>query len=188
MVMANVKAQDNGSVPAVGKITSVEEAVKLFGPEFVSDLAKLLAPQIQPLLAQGNVRKVYEIEPYTGSHEVIEHVRVELLDPEGQPVIDEKSGKKKYHFIEKKRMVSGGYMVYLPQGHSVYVESQEQLNRLRLNNPSGMVDMNTGLHVGEEAESIKSHVTRNTQHTPRARRIADGSLAGNIDSVISTLE
>ena len=188
--MAKVKevdeAHDSVHNPDLGKITTVEEAAKMFGPEFIANLATMLAPQLQRL-AQGNVRKVYEIEPYTGTHEIVEHIRQPMIDQDGAVVVNDK-GQKRYNFVEHKRMVSGGWMVYLPQGHSIYVESQEQLNRLKLDSPTGLVDMNTGFNLTDEVESIKSRVSRNTQHTPPSRRSGDGSLAGSIDVVLRTVE
>lgn len=181
----SIEAQDSGSRP-VGKITTVAEAVQMFGPEFLAELASALAPQLQKL-SSGNVRKVYEIEAYTGQHVVEEFHRVPLLDEEGQHVTNDK-GRKQYTFEPRKRTVTGGWMVYLPQGHSLYVETKEQLERLGLTSESGLVDMNTGYRFEDQPESFKSMVARNTQHTPRSRRSGDGSLAGDLNAVISAQE
>ncbi len=154
----------------------------MFGQEFLSDLVSALAPQLQRV-SQGNVKKVYEIEEYKGSHEVVEYHRVPVLDEDGKPIVDN-NGRRKYTFEERPRTVKGGWMVYLPQGHSLYVETREQLERLHLTSESGLVDMNTGYRFEDTPESYKSIVARNTQHTPRSRRSGDGSLAGDINSVI----
>lgn len=177
------EAQTAGaSAPAM----TVQDAVKVLGPDFMRDLIDQLTPIIRRAVG-GNVRKEYEVEPFLGSKEVVEQVRVPILDNDGVQVTDDK-GKKQFRFEPRTRTVTGGYMVYLPQGHCIYVESAARLQELKLDAPSGLVDMTTGLAAIDDGDSIKDAVRRNTQHTPRARRSGDGSLAGSIDSVIRTLE
>lgn len=180
--MAKIKDTDGASVP-VGSIASVDDAVKLFGPDFVAQLAAALTPQLKRL-AGGNVREAYQVEPYTGSHDIIEYVRTELIGPDGEVVINDK-GKKQYKFVEQKRTVTGGWMVYFPQGHSLYIETADQLAQFKLNAPSGLVDMATGEAVTDEQSTIKDHVLRSTQRVSQ-RHSGDGSRAGEIDSVIAS--
>jgi hypothetical protein len=81
------------------------------------------------------------------------------------------TNKESRKWERQTREAIGGYMVYFPQGHSIYVETKEQLRRLNLHQMSGFVDMNTGLMVEDAVdESIKERVMRNTSHTPAHRR------------------
>lgn len=169
------------SAPAM----TVQEAVKFLGPDFMRDLIEQLTPVIRRAVG-GNVRKEYEVEPFLGSKEVVEKVRVPFLDNDGNHVTDDK-GRKQFRFEDRTRVVTGGFMVYLPQGHCIYVESAARLRELKLDAPSGLVDMTTGLAALDDGDSIKENVRRNTQHTPR-RRTGDGSFGGSIDAVIAAQE
>lgn len=173
------------TVDADSPTMTVQEAVKQFGPDFMRELIEQLTPVIRRAVG-GNVRKQYEVEPFTGTRTVEEYVRAPLIDSDGNHVVDS-NGKKRYKFEKTSREVTGGYMVYLPQGHSIFVESAERLKEMNLDAPSGLVDMATGLPAMEAENSIKDLVQRNTTRTPQ-RRSGDGSLAGSLDAVIDSTE
>jgi len=71
--------------------------------------------------------------------------------------------------VEKVVKVPLGYMVYFPQGHSLHVETDEELRRLGLDGPIGLVDMETGEMVDAPSNplaDLKRVVDRTTRDTP----------------------
>lgn len=82
----------------------------------------------------ANIKIAYEIHKVKGKHTVEERVA------------RFKDGK--YAGLEdRKREVNGGFMVYFPRGHSIFLETQEQLALFGLDRPSGQIDMDTGEYV-----------------------------------------
>jgi hypothetical protein len=68
---------------------------------------------------------------------------------------------------QEKEEVIDGFMVYFPQGHSMFVETEEELHRLGLSKDAELVDMNTGLSMNEmmkRHQSPKQIVKRNTRN------------------------
>jgi len=65
----------------------------------------------------------------------------------------------------------GGYLVYFPQGHSIFVaeDDREQLMRIGVLDDPRLVDMETGEDVPDDyALSPKEIVARKTHNRPRA--------------------
>lgn len=62
----------------------------------------------------------------------------------------EKIAEGKYRTIktEEKVSIPYGFMVVFPKGHSVFIESEEELHRLGFSGDAQMVDMETGDVVG----------------------------------------
>lgn len=65
-------------------------------------------------------------------------------------------------FETERLEVTGGYMVYFPQGHSIFVESDEKLAALNLDDEPRLVDLTTGEEVPEEFMSVKRLVETKT--------------------------
>lgn len=50
--------------------------------------------------------------------------------------------------VVTKRKFTNGFMVYFPRGHSIFVETEAELERLGFTKDSPLVDMNSGEIVG----------------------------------------
>lgn len=79
--------------------------------------------------------------------------------------------------VPKKEEFSEGYMIYFPQGHSLFVaaDDQEQLDRIGVLGQPRLVDMNSGEEVPATMSlTPKEMVERAQNNRPRAR---SGGLA-----------
>ena len=76
----------------------------------------------------------------------------------------EEHGVKKRQVETTQRVVPVSYMVYFPLGHSLWVESKEELARLRLTADANVeIDTDTGLPVKPpESNNIKERSIRKT--------------------------
>jgi hypothetical protein len=76
------------------------------------------------------------------------------------------------------RTVTEGYMLYFPQGHSIFIaaDDEEQLNRLGVLGPPRRVDMNSGEVVPEDFELTPKQIVERKQHN-RPRPPQTGGLA-----------
>jgi hypothetical protein len=109
-------------------------------------------------LANGGMKLMpqYEVEAYDG--------------PAMQRVtyVAEKDEKGKHLGFKKDvEEIKGGYMVYFAQGHSIYVETAEELARLGLSEDAKIVDMESGEVAPDSVISLKARVaskTRNERH------------------------
>jgi hypothetical protein len=153
--------------------------------EEVAKLVAMVSAQLAPQLAEASAaarmlkskaKRTYQLERIEDERTVMERVRV----PDGEQEIAVNGvmvTRKLFKFVEQKRIVKGGWVVYFPHGHSIFVETEEQLKRLGLAGASGLVDMDTGLSIDEDMEeSLKDRVVRSTQ--PR-RRV--GGLAAMLE-------
>ena len=139
-------------------------------------------------------RRVYEVDvlPKTEKHKIIEK-RIILFDKISEEVLDRKAIMQQRkdgiydkeaigHRIEDvERIVSGGYMVYFPRGHSTFFENVDQLNQagFSIDKDAGIVDMETGFIKGDDGFgelSLKEMSMRNTAITPRSRRGIDAVI------------
>jgi hypothetical protein len=112
----------------------------------------------------AQVKRAYEVER-VDKHTLVEQVA--QFEDTGEKT---KLGKPINRFIgfkTEKRTVEDGYMVYFPRGHSIYVENDDALKRLRMESEGGLIDMDTGLPHMPNAEpaSLKDAVSRATQPT-----------------------
>ncbi len=98
----------------------------------------------------ANIRRAFQVESLKGKVKTT-ITEVEKLE----------NGSSVFHKREVE--APAGFMVYFPQGHSIRVESQEQLERLGFAGHSGMVDMDTGDFVEDASPTdLKSVVERAT--------------------------
>lgn len=114
-------------------------------------------------MQQSNMKPIFEIEQLK-ARTITETVAV--YDDE----------RKLKGFETQQRKVEGGYMVYFPMGHSLFVESAAQLERMGLMHNgkirSGLVDMATGEQLEDAAPgSLKELVERKTRS-----RVTDEAL------------
>ena len=80
--------------------------------------------------------------------------------------------------VPKQELFHDGYMVYFPQGHSMFVaaDDEEQLQRIGVLEQPRLVDMNSGEEVPNTmALSPKEIVEQSQRNRPRARN--QGGLA-----------
>lgn len=124
----------------------------------------------------STVRPLYSIERVP-SHTITEQVAT--LEPTGEKKPNGKPVMEYKGFVTRERVVKNGYMVYFPRGHSLFVESDEQLARLKLDLDGGLVDMATGERVDPNATPVdlKQVVARATQQRPRAGGGVEGNIA-----------
>jgi hypothetical protein len=125
----------------------------------------------------GNLdfKPAFQAEKVTGKfHRMVMHIEedVRSVGPLGnKQVITRK-------LVPKLEEFSEGYMVYFPQGHSMFVaaDDEEQLQRIGVLEQPRLVDMNTGEEVPMNlALSPKEIVERKQFNRPRAR--STGGLA-----------
>lgn len=87
--------------------------------------------------------------------------------------------------VPKQEVFTEGWMVYFPQGHSMFIaaDDEEQLHRIGVLEQPRLVDMNSGEEVPMDlALSPKEIVERKQFNRPRAR--ATGGLATITDGEI----
>ena len=80
--------------------------------------------------------------------------------------------------VPKQEVFHDGYMVYFPQGHSMFIaaDDEEQLQRVGVLEQPRLVDMNSGEEVPNNlALTPKEIVERSQNNRPRAR--SQGGLA-----------
>jgi hypothetical protein len=74
--------------------------------------------------------------------------------------------------VPKQEVFTEGWMIYFPQGHSMFVaaDDEEQLSRIGVLGIPRVVDMNSGEEVpGDIALTPKEVVERSQRNRPRAR-------------------
>lgn len=129
-----------------------------------------------------NVRRMYEVEPVAKrTRMVTKFIKVDVLGDDEKP-----TGKKRLERQDVEETIKGGFMVYFPKHHSIFVESEAQLHRLGITGESGFVDMATGTPV-EHANvvSLKGEVERNTRRPAMQREfVASGDEV--IDAAVNS--
>ena len=140
-------------------------------------------------------RRVYEVDALskTEKHKVIDKriVLFDKLEPEKSLTRKDIMQMRKDGIYDKEsighriedveRVVSGGYLVYFPRGHSIFFENEDQLSQAGFSTEkdAGIVDMETGFVKGDDGlgdMSLKEMSARNTQITPRSRRSVDAVI------------
>jgi hypothetical protein len=130
-------------------IQELVEAIRT-NPELMRGIAAAVASDgaFNAALAakiKANARKAFEVEPLGELHK--------------HKIVVQEWNKDARKFTPVEKEIVGGYMVYFPQGHSMFIESEEQLQRLGLNSVSGLVDMDTGMNVDDiNPESIRERI------------------------------
>jgi hypothetical protein len=89
--------------------------------------------------------------------------------------------------VPKQEVFHEGYMVYFPQGHSIFVaaDDEDQLRRIGVLEPPKLVDMNSGEEVPADLElTPKQIVERKQNNRPRNRSVGGLTevLEGAIDA------
>jgi hypothetical protein len=87
--------------------------------------------------------------------------------------------------VPKQEVFHDGYMVYFPQGHSMFIaaDDEEQLQRVGVLEQPRLVDMNSGEEVPSSLALSPKEIVERAQHNrPRAR--ATGGLATITDGEI----
>lgn len=109
----------------------------------------------------------FQVEKVTGDFtRVVMHIEEDVrhVGPlKDKAIIARKLVPKTEHFSE-------GYMIYFPQGHSMFVaaDDEDQLRRIGVLEPASMVDMNSGEVVpAQYALSPKEIVERKQFNRPR---------------------
>jgi hypothetical protein len=83
--------------------------------------------------------------------------------------------------VPKKEEFDEGWMIYFPQGHSLFVaaDDQEQLDRIGVHGQPRLVDMNSGEEVPATMSlTPKEIVERSQNNRPRARSGGLATLSG----------
>lgn len=83
--------------------------------------------------------------------------------------------------VPKKEVFHDGFMVYFPQGHSMFVaaDDEEQLQRIGVLEQPRLVDMNSGEEVPNDmALSPKEIVERKQHNRPRGHTGGLATLSG----------
>jgi hypothetical protein len=80
--------------------------------------------------------------------------------------------------VRKVEEFTEGYMIYFPQGHSIFVaaDDEEQLNRIGVFGTPQTVDMNSGEIVPENFAMTPKEIVENKQRN-RPRSASQGGLA-----------
>jgi hypothetical protein len=134
----------------------------------------------------GNVdlKPAFQAEKVTGKFfRMVIHIQEDIrkVGPlQNKEIVTRKMVPVKEEFTE-------GYMVYFPQGHSMFVaaDDTDTLQRIGIGGPVPIVDMNTGEEVPQNvALTPKELVQRAQMNRPRPRsvgglsEIMEGSLDG----------
>lgn len=118
----------------------------------------------------STIRKAYQVRP------VEKRMMTELVAQ------FDKAGKYT-GFVEKQREVKNGFMVFFPRGHSIYVESESELARLKLNGEGGLVDMATGEPVTKEQIAATADEQDLEKHVARVNRARGSGIDGTLDAL-----
>lgn len=110
---------------------------------------------------QTHIRKPYEVTPLAGSvrRECVEivHVRDRVL----------RNGDKRpvYRLEKREKIAPAGFMVRFPAGHSLRIETEEEMARLGFTMEPGLVNMLTGDIIIPNHEKMSSQIDLMT-HLP----------------------
>lgn len=71
---------------------------------------------------------------------------------------------------EETEEYKGGFMVYFPRGHSIFVKDVKELERLGFSEQPPLVDMNSGDVVGTLGIPLAQVVTKQSNARPAAKK------------------
>lgn len=122
-----------------------------------------------------NIKPAFQAEFIEGPHkrmvtDIVEEVRI----------VNGHNGERKIitrKLVQREEVFDGGYMVYFPQGHSMFIaaDDTEQLRRLMIHGEAPMVDMNSGEVVPQDfSMSPKEIVARKGNGRARPRSTQGG--------------
>lgn len=115
-----------------------------------------------------NTKVAFEVERVTGQFprtvtRIVESMKEVHTGLKTKELISRK-------LMQEQEIVTEGYMLYMPQGHSMFVaiDDHEQIERLGILAPAPLVDMETGEVVPDDyGLSNKEIVARKERNRPR---------------------
>lgn len=114
-----------------------------------------------------DIRAAYQVEHVKGKF----HLPITILERDVRTVgFNNEKSITVNKMTHKTRVVEEGYMLYFPQGHSIFIaaDDTEQLARLGVFGSPVNVDMNSGETVPEDyALTPKEMVQRSERNRPR---------------------
>ena len=128
--------------------------------------------------ATNDFKPAFQAERVTGKFSrMIMHIEedVRKVGPNGDKSIITRK------LVPKKEEFSDGWMIYFPQGHSLFVaaDDDEQLQRIGVGDRPKLVDMNSGEEVPDNLNlTPKEIVARAENNRPRARTGGLATLSG----------
>ena len=126
------------------------------------------ARRTDKLMPVSNIKPAYQAEYITGNF-----WRMTMAIEEDVRIITNATGEKKIitrKLVPKRETFPDGYMLYFPQGHSIFVaaDDKDQLHRLGVLEDPSLVDMSSGEAVPEDYSlTPKEIVERKTRNRPR---------------------
>jgi hypothetical protein len=134
-------------------------------------------------MPQLDAKPAFQAEKVTGNFfRMVMHIEedVRKIGPLGnKEVITRK-------LVPKREEIKEGYMVYFPQGHSMFVaaDDTEQLTRIGVLEPPRMVDMNSGEEIPNQYNLTPKEIVENSQRRARPRMTGGLTdiLEGNADA------
>jgi hypothetical protein len=119
-------------------------------------------------MPQMDVKPAFQVEKVTGDFlRTVMHIEedVRMVGPtQNKPLVTRK-------LIAKQEVFHDGFMVYFPQGHSIFIaaDDEAQLVRVGVMESPRLVDMNTGEEVPDQLNlSPKDIVERKLRNRPRS--------------------
>ena len=125
-----------------------------------------------------NVKPAYQVEYVEGTFH-----RTVMAIEEDVRTISNTGGERKIitrKLVPKREEFKDGYMLYFPQGHSLFIagDDREQLERLGVLDAAPRVDMESGEQVPDDYHlTPKEIVQRKTQNRPRPPGAVMGDAA-----------
>jgi hypothetical protein len=131
-----------------------------------------------------NIKPAFQAEYITGSF-----WRMVMDIEEDVRIITTGTGEKKIitrKLVPRREEFGSGYMLYFPQGHSIFVaeDDKEQLHRLGVLDDPRLVDMDSGEVLPDDYNlSPKEIVERKTRNRPRPPGATiDTTVQENLDA------
>lgn len=132
-------------------------------------------------MSQVDLKPAFQAEKVTGTFfRMVTHI-VEDVREVG-PLKDKKIIARR--LVPEREEFSEGYMIYFPQGHSIFVaaDDEEQLRRIGVLEAAPMIDMNSGELVPETFNMTPKELVANKQRNrPRPQSGGLATLEGNIE-------
>jgi hypothetical protein len=119
-------------------------------------------------MPRTDIKPAFQAEYITGNF-----WRMIMAIEEDVRIITNATGEKKIitrKLVPKREEFPDGYMVYFPQGHSIFIaaDDKEQLHRVGVLSDPRLVDMESGEDVPQDYNlSPKEIVERRTKNRPR---------------------
>ena len=129
-----------------------------------------------------DIEPAFQAEKITGNFfRMIMHIEEDVRTVGNGP-IEKKIITRK--IVPHREEFHEGYMIYFPQGHSMFVpaDDEEQLRRIGVYETPALIDMNTGEEVPNTiAMSPKEIVANKQRNRPRMQGGLSQIIEGNLD-------